>query len=146
MLPTSPEQHVYTQTTNNALYTTPNFSISFQIEDFDKKGFRIIAFDALGHGKSNKPKRQSHYATSTFVKNALQIFRKYKSPSKNILVGHSYGTVVALHVLEHELNGCGGDQMKCSIKKIALLGSFPRPKPVPPALPWIPSFVLVGSV
>ncbi len=55
-------------------------------------GYRVIAIDLIGHGKSDKPK--ALYSMEYFAKSIESVMRNAKV-QKAVLVGHSMGTPVA---------------------------------------------------
>jgi abhydrolase domain-containing protein 8 len=61
-------------------------------------GHRIVAFDALGHGDSLAPRQWRAYAGSEWVADLRALMARERSAT-NLLVGHSYGALVALHAL-----------------------------------------------
>jgi pimeloyl-ACP methyl ester carboxylesterase len=66
----------------------------YQIDAFAKAGYRVIAADMLGYGKSSKPAGFSYSMPDMAeVLHALLLAREVKKP---ILVGHSMGGQVAM--------------------------------------------------
>ncbi|MGQ0540611.1 MAG: alpha/beta fold hydrolase [Blastocatellia bacterium] len=55
-------------------------------------GYRVIALDLIGHGKSDKPK--ANYSMEYFARSVEAVLKKAKV-QKAVLVGHSMGTPVA---------------------------------------------------
>ena len=62
-----------------------------QMEYFSKLGYSVIAPDILGHGGSPAPRDQSSYSFTELAYDMFAVFDRYKSETKNILIGHSYG-------------------------------------------------------
>jgi pimeloyl-ACP methyl ester carboxylesterase len=60
----------------------------------------IVAYDTIGCGSSEKPTSHGEYSTDSFTAHTIEIFEKY-STSRNILVGHSYGTAQIARLCEH---------------------------------------------
>lgn len=60
----------------------------------------IVAYDTIGCGSSEKPTSHGEYSTDSFTAHTIEIFEKY-STSRNILVGHSYGTSQIARLCEH---------------------------------------------
>lgn len=67
-----------------------------------KCDYNICMYDALGCGCSQKPQLHEAYSPDLFISDAIAIFNKY-STSRNIIVGHSYGTVLAAQICKHLL-------------------------------------------
>ena len=66
----------------------------YQIDTFAKQGYRVIAVDMLGYGRSSKPAGFSYSMPDMAeVLHALLLAREVKKP---ILVGHSMGGQVAM--------------------------------------------------
>jgi len=62
---------------------------------FEKLGYRIIAIDLRGHGFSDRPKKRTRYTPEIMAKDIL-LFLKENKIENFILVGHSFGGVIAL--------------------------------------------------
>ena len=76
-----------------------------QISEMSSKGHRVVAYDALGCGQSDKPDQLHLYKPSKFVDTADHIIQSVilpcpKRKSKVVLVGHSFGTYVAISVAQ----------------------------------------------
>ncbi|MGQ4891323.1 MAG: alpha/beta fold hydrolase [Candidatus Njordarchaeia archaeon] len=67
-----------------------------QIDYFKNKGFKVIALDLRGHGKSDIPKKK--ITMEDFAKDVLSVL-KDTGISKANLVGYSMGALVVLEVL-----------------------------------------------
>ncbi|MHA1278768.1 MAG: alpha/beta fold hydrolase [Candidatus Helarchaeota archaeon] len=66
-----------------------------QIEHFTKKGYRAIAMDHLGHGKSEKPESETYELTD--LANYLEEFlSSLIGDQKIVLIGHSMGGMISL--------------------------------------------------
>jgi pimeloyl-ACP methyl ester carboxylesterase len=61
-------------------------------------GHRLVAWDCYGHGASPQPRRRAAYAGAALVEDYRAVFESYAT-SRNLLVGHSYGTRLTLAVL-----------------------------------------------
>jgi pimeloyl-ACP methyl ester carboxylesterase len=72
-------------------YTVWKKELSF----FQKKGYSTLAPDLRGHGKSDKPEKLSDYSFKNFSKD-IEMLTKKEKISSFILVGHSFGGMVAL--------------------------------------------------
>ena len=81
--------------------------------------FDIVAYDALGCGRSDKPLNSSAYTTTELVQDAMAIFDKYAS-NINVLIGHSYGTAQVARVCAHLQR----NNRENLIKGVVLLGSM----------------------
>lgn len=70
----------------------------YQIDTFAKQGYRVIALDMLGYGKSSKPAGFSY--TMPAMAEVVHAFLVASKVSKPILVGHSMGgqTVLSLAI------------------------------------------------
>jgi len=63
--------------------------------DYFSKNYRVLAFDHLGHGKSDKPENES-YEMIDFANYIDQALSKIIGDEKIILHGHSMGGMIAL--------------------------------------------------
>lgn len=83
-------------------------------------GYRVVAWDILGHGQSPRPRDRTAYAAEALVDDYLQLISTFGS-RRNVLVGHSYGarlTLATLLALQRE--GRLG-----SVERALLLGTPP---------------------
>ncbi|WP_397459187.1 alpha/beta fold hydrolase [Pseudomonas asplenii] len=62
------------------------------------QGYSLVAWDLLGHGDSEKPRRPQTYAWSELVADQLEILGRYAA-RRNILVAHTFGTGLGLSAL-----------------------------------------------
>ena len=62
-----------------------------QMDYFSKLGYFVIAPDILGHGGSSAPRNESSYSFSELAHDIFAVFDRYRSETRNILIGHSYG-------------------------------------------------------
>jgi pimeloyl-ACP methyl ester carboxylesterase len=67
--------------------------------------YRVVTFDARGHGRSGKP--ASGYGFDTTVADALAVIRGTKA-RRPILIGHSWGAMVALELAAHHPRAVAG--------------------------------------
>jgi pimeloyl-ACP methyl ester carboxylesterase len=67
--------------------------------------FKVVAFDARGHGRSGKP--TSGYGFETVVADALTVARATRL-RRPVMVGHSWGAMVALELAAHHQRALGG--------------------------------------
>jgi pimeloyl-ACP methyl ester carboxylesterase len=67
--------------------------------------FRVVAYDARGHGRSAKP--SSGYGFDRLVGDARAVIRATRL-RRPIVVGHSWGAMVALHVAAHAPRSTSG--------------------------------------
>jgi pimeloyl-ACP methyl ester carboxylesterase len=104
---------------------------------FAEMGYRLVAWDGLGHGASPDGKRWKSYSGREFIADYRAILEHYHS-DRNVLIGHSYGTTTTLAVLG-ELANLGREPM---VDRAILLGP-PRPGPFPriPVM-HLPTFML----
>ncbi|MFX1451473.1 MAG: alpha/beta fold hydrolase [Promethearchaeota archaeon] len=65
-----------------------------QIEHFSKMGYRAIAIDHLGHGKSDKPESEGYllHDLAQYLEEALE---QILGDEKIVLIGHSMGGMIA---------------------------------------------------
>lgn len=63
-----------------------------QMDFFSKLEYEVIAFDLIGHGFSDTPKKQEAYTFNEIAFDVLSLFDS-KCKKKNVIVGHSYGYV-----------------------------------------------------
>jgi abhydrolase domain-containing protein 8 len=61
-------------------------------------GHRVVAFDALGHGRSPAPRDWQAYRGEASADDLRALVERHAS-SRNLVVGHSYGCLVALSAL-----------------------------------------------
>ncbi len=65
-----------------------------QVDYFSKKGYRAIALDQLGHGKSDKPESESYELVD--LANYLEEFlQEVVGDQKIVLIGHSMGGMIS---------------------------------------------------
>jgi pimeloyl-ACP methyl ester carboxylesterase len=67
----------------------------FQWAHFADAPVNLVAWDAIGHGASPRPRAASAYQGQELLEDAEAIFLKYKT-ARNIVVAHSYGARLAL--------------------------------------------------
>lgn len=70
-----------------------------QWQHLRKNGVRLVAWDALGHGSSARPKAVEAFAGKAFVEDYQTLLERYGS-ARNILIGHSYGARLTLALLQ----------------------------------------------
>lgn len=100
-----------------------------QIDHF-KDEYQITTFDLLGHGRSPKPK--NGYGFNALLADAIAVFEHHKG-RENIVIGHSYGVALALHLAAQKQN---------EIQKLVLIGAN-APRPATGSGIWkLPSFLL----
>lgn len=69
-----------------------------QWKAFAAQGYRLVAWDMLGHGRSAKPRLALAYAWGELVADYLEVFRRYRG-QHNVLVAHSFGTGLSVSAL-----------------------------------------------
>ncbi|WP_419728380.1 alpha/beta fold hydrolase [Lichenicola sp.] len=70
----------------------------FQWDSLGDVGCNLVAWDAIGHGRSPKPRKLAGYAGTELVADARVMLDRHRT-RRTILVAHSYGTRVALALL-----------------------------------------------
>ncbi|MBC8400244.1 MAG: alpha/beta hydrolase [Candidatus Marinimicrobia bacterium] len=100
-----------------------------QVEKFIDHYF-IVVPDLMGHGDSPVPK--AGYSFIELAQDMEAIFQHYKC-TKNIVVGHSYGTAFALWL---------AGQLKNEIDQLVLIGATPFRSPQINSIWKLPVFVL----
>jgi len=67
------------------------------------QGFRVVAFDWLGHGTSPKPRDRAAYRGSAMAEDVRAVFERYagatETGARNVVVAHSYGVRLTLAAL-----------------------------------------------
>ena len=66
-----------------------------QVEHFSSKGYRAIAIDHLGHGKSDKPESEA-YELSELANYLEDFLSEVVGDQKIVLIGHSMGGMISL--------------------------------------------------
>ena len=100
-------------------------------------GYRIVAWDFPGHGRSPRPRARKTYAGEAFVADLIALISRYRS-ERNYLVAHSYGVLLSLAALAALPEAQAG-----AIEGALLLGSpAPRQGLGKSWLFALPSFVL----
>jgi abhydrolase domain-containing protein 8 len=100
-----------------------------QIDHFKDK-YQITTFDLLGHGRSSKPK--NGYEFNSLLADVVTVFEHHKG-HKNIVIGHSYGVALALHLAVLKPD---------DIQKLVLIGAN-SPRSLPGSGIWkLPAFIL----
>lgn len=65
-----------------------------------KNKVNIVAYDVMGCGGSEKPTAEGLYSTKSLTSNSIEVFEKYAT-TKNVLIGHSYGTAQIARLCSH---------------------------------------------
>jgi pimeloyl-ACP methyl ester carboxylesterase len=92
----------------------------FQWQYFGTQPVNLVAWDAVGHGRSPQPKMASAYAGAELVADAKAVFEAHRR-RRNILVAHSYGArVVLAWLLDEAAHGS-----EFSADAVVLLGAAP---------------------
>lgn len=101
-------------------------------------GYRVVAWDFLGHGQSPQPRQREAYASDALAEDYRQLVSTFGS-ARNVLVAHSYGARLTLAVLlALHRDGRLGD-----IDRVALLGTPPASaKLARGPLAWLPTGLL----
>lgn len=130
-----------------------------QIDHF-KETHDVLAFDMVGHGQSNAVGDWYGYATAHLLQDLLAIVQRFVDPKRedNVLVAHSYGTVIAVKLLAHlhrhhveESTGSGEDERAAAgarnacayFRKVVLVGAAgDQPAGTTHPIWYLPSFAL----
>lgn len=76
-----------------------------QLQYFQQSKYvkRIVAYDAYGCGKSEKPENSPEaYSEKELLSDLIILFQSYANPhGKNIVIGHSFGSNLALCLAQH---------------------------------------------
>ncbi|WP_273820372.1 alpha/beta fold hydrolase [Pseudomonas asplenii] len=63
-----------------------------------EEGYGLVAWDLLGHGASDKPRRSAAYAWAELVADYLELLRRFGG-RRNLIVAHSFGTGLSMSAL-----------------------------------------------
>lgn len=99
-------------------------------------GYRLVAWDLLGHGVSDRPRNAAAYAWDELVADQLAIMQRFAGP-RNVLAAHSFGTALTLSALERLMV----EPQPLSIDGVLLLGTQLQ-APVRSNLLKLPAWVL----
>lgn len=66
-----------------------------QVDYFSEKGYRAIAIDHLGHGKSDKPESED-YSIQNLAQYLEEVLKQIVKNEEIVLIGHSMGGMIAL--------------------------------------------------
>ena len=86
-----------------------------QMVYFNAIGYKTVAMDLLGHGKSSKPRSPELYSFENLAKDVLHIFDIFHG-KRNILVGHSYGASFVTLI---------ASERKRAVSKVVLISGGP---------------------
>ena len=74
----------------------------------EEEGYSLVAWDLLGHGASDKPRRAADYAWDELVADQVEVLRRFAG-ERNVLAAHSFGTGLSLSsLLRLQADGQGG--------------------------------------
>ena len=92
----------------------PELSISWrgQLPVFAGLGFRSIAPDMRGYGRSSVPPRREDYALELIVGDMIELLDSIEAP-KAIWVGHDWGAPVVWSIAQHHPERCHGVANLC---------------------------------
>jgi len=77
--------------------TVPHWQFDFLAEPLIRRGWRLVRFDLLGHGRSERPK--TGYSLGLFVRQTRQLLEALGlATAPVVLLGHSMGAAVAAAV------------------------------------------------
>jgi pimeloyl-ACP methyl ester carboxylesterase len=109
----------------------------FQWQHFSAQRLNLVAWDAVGHGRSPQPKIAAAYAGAELVGDARAVFLAHRT-KRNIFVAHSYGARLALAWLIEDVSH--GKELPAD--DVVLLGAAPLGKMgkrlLPGLLGWLP--------
>eukprot|EP00286_Rhodomonas_abbreviata_P013440 CAMPEP_0181321996 /NCGR_PEP_ID=MMETSP1101-20121128/18992_1 /TAXON_ID=46948 /ORGANISM="Rhodomonas abbreviata, Strain Caron Lab Isolate" /LENGTH=305 /DNA_ID=CAMNT_0023429879 /DNA_START=189 /DNA_END=1106 /DNA_ORIENTATION=+ len=84
-----------------------------------QRRYRVVAFDAVGGGRTEKLRDAAAYATDEYKLDFEVLFSKYADPEgKNLVVGHSFGTVLSVHIAAKEPEKVGALMLLSSAKHV----------------------------
>ena len=69
-----------------------------QWRELQAAGYSLVAWDLLGHGESDKPRRAADYAWDELVADQVAVLRRHAG-ERNILAAHSFGTGLSISSL-----------------------------------------------
>ncbi|MDH1011133.1 alpha/beta hydrolase [Pseudomonas nicosulfuronedens] len=69
-----------------------------QWRELEAEGYSLVAWDLLGHGASDKPRRATDYAWDELVADQVAVLRRHAG-ERNILAAHSFGTGLSVSSL-----------------------------------------------
>ncbi|MCJ1882624.1 alpha/beta fold hydrolase [Pseudomonas nitroreducens] len=69
-----------------------------QWRELQTEGYTLVAWDLLGHGASDKPRRATDYAWDQLVADQVAVLRRHAG-ERNILAAHSFGTGLSVSSL-----------------------------------------------
>jgi abhydrolase domain-containing protein 8 len=69
-----------------------------QWRELETEGYSLVAWDLLGHGASDKPRRTADYAWDELVADQVAVLRRYAG-ERNVLAAHSFGTGLSVSSL-----------------------------------------------
>jgi len=69
-----------------------------QWQALGEQGYSLVAWDLLGHGESDKPRRAAAYAWDELVADVVALLRRFGG-ERNLIVAHSFGTGLTLSAL-----------------------------------------------
>ncbi|WP_448681230.1 alpha/beta fold hydrolase [Pseudomonas nicosulfuronedens] len=69
-----------------------------QWRELQAAGYSLVAWDLLGHGASDKPRRAADYAWDELVADQVAVLRRHAG-ERNILAAHSFGTGLSISSL-----------------------------------------------
>lgn len=104
-----------------------------QWRDLEEQGYSLVAWDLLGHGDSDKPRRAEDYAWDELVADQVEVLRRFAG-ERNVLAAHSFGTGLSVSsLLRLQAEGQGA-----LIDAVLLLGTQLRRPLVDGGLPsWL---------
>lgn len=111
---------------------------------FQSSDYNVYSFDALGCGKSDKPKESSLYAPQNMFLDVSTFFHAHAT-QKNVIIGHSYGTVQAVRLYNHWKSGASSEEYRnnCCINGLVLIGTGYEVTTRSPIF-YLPTFVLAA--
>ncbi|MFR0693165.1 alpha/beta fold hydrolase [Enterobacterales bacterium AE_CKDN230030158-1A_HGKHYDSX7] len=69
-----------------------------QWRELEEDGYSLVAWDLLGHGASDKPRRAADYAWDELVADQVAVLKRFAG-ERNILAAHSFGTGLSVSSL-----------------------------------------------
>ena len=97
------------------------YSWRHQIPALAAAGYRVVAMDSRGYGRSSRPVGREHYSLDKTSADVLAVFDHFGA-DKAVLIGHDFGANLAWHVAVHHPERLLGVGSLCVPYDMALAG------------------------